>query len=660
MSSPTPNSPDPTPIHGGFRPDIEGLRGVAVLLVLLYHCTFYAFQGGYIGVDVFFVISGYLITRLLIREFETNTFSVRNFYVRRIRRLIPALLATIIATLIAGLFILSPEHLKELGTSSIFAALSLSNVHFAFSDGYFETSSKIKPLLHTWSLSVEEQFYLVWPFVLWGIFSLAVLRRHLFLLVGLALLAGFVLSEYWIGRNPAHAYFLSPFRAYQLLAGAMAVWAERRLAGSSSQVANALVLLGLAIVLATALFFDEATPFPGIYGAIPALGGFLIIAAGAHAPAITRVLSVPGLPWLGRISYSAYLAHWPIIVYARYLSPDPFTMTDKILLLAASIGVGWLLHVTVEAPFRISGAGKGAGHRWGEAKGVALVSAGCIAAAGLFHVSGGLPSRMSLASENHDFARTMEFEFLRDYGDGIRSEGAGTSGARVLIFGDSMMQNYIPALLDLPEIAEAEVTLITRGGCPMGWHSLQVVNGGVDRDCRGLRDAVYEDAQTYDLVIWSQSWMEYDGRLHTQSPGGPVLATGEGFDRWREIVTDTVEQMAPRAGRMVLFGPQITVDEVPPILTRIGPVTPLDRIPAEFDRMTETRAEDRDSFAADLKTALPDLTIVDPEDLLCTGDTCPLHDGTVSYYFDPIHHTAAATPLLSQGIARVLAPVLGW
>ncbi len=660
MSTLSQNGPDPTPTHGGFRPDIEGLRGVAVLLVLLYHCTFYAFQGGYIGVDVFFVISGYLITRLLIREFETKTFSVRTFYVRRIRRLIPALLATIIATLIAGLFILSPEHLGELGVSSIFAALSLSNVHFAFSDGYFETSSKIKPLLHTWSLSVEEQFYLVWPFVLWGIFAVAVLRRHLFLLVGLALLAGFILSEYWIARNPAHAYFLSPFRAYQLLAGAMAVWAERRLAGSSGQIANALVGLGLAIVLATALFFDEATPFPGIYGAIPALGGFLIIAAGGHAPAVSRLLSVPGLPWLGRISYSAYLAHWPIIVYARYLSPDPFTVTDKVLLLVASIAAGWLLHVTVEAPFRLSGGGKDKSHRWGEAKGVAVVSAGVVAASVALNATDGLPARMGLAAENRDFARAMEFEFLRDYGDGVRTEGSATSGAKVLIFGDSMMQNYIPALLDLPEIAEAEVTLITRGGCPMGWHSLQVVNGGVDRDCRGLRDAVYDSDETYDLVIWSQSWMEYEGRLHTQSPNGPVLAEGAGFDRWRGIVTETVERLAPRTGRMVLFGPQITVDDVPPILTRIGPATALDRIPAEFPRMTEIRAEDRDRFAADLKAALPDLTIVDPEDLLCYDEACPLHSGTVSYYFDPIHHTAAATPLLSQGIARVLGPVLGW
>lgn len=646
--------------HGAFRPDIEGLRGIAVLLVLLYHCTFLAFQGGYVGVDVFFVISGYLITRLLIREFETNTFSVRNFYVRRIRRLIPALLATIILTVLAGILILSPEHLKELGTSSIFAALSLSNVHFALSDGYFETSSKIKPLLHTWSLSVEEQFYLVWPFALWLLFAVGFLRKHLFAVIGIAVALGLVLSEYWISQNPAYAYFLSPFRAYQLLLGALAVGVERHLGALSVKAATALVGLGLLIIMATAVFFDEASPFPGIYGFAPALGGFLVMAAGAHNTLPARALAVSPLMWLGRISYSAYLAHWPIIVYARYLSVDPFTVTEKWILLAASIGAGYLLHHSVEARFRLSGAGKGSGHRWKETLGVALSCATVLAVSSGLWASRGLPVRMQMVPEKQAYAESMKFEFLRDFEIGRRIHGTGTSGTRVLIFGDSMMQNYIPALLQISEIAAAEVTMVTRGGCPMGRGSLQVVNGGVDRGCRSLREIVFAQPGEFDLVIWSQSWMEYSTQLYRETETGFEPATGDGIERWKDIILETVDTFAPKTDRMMIFGPQLTVENVPPILTRIGPLTDLSAIPGALPAMQEIRADERAEFARDLKALVPSVAVVDPKTLLCPRDICRFHDGADSYFFDPIHHTAVATPVLADRISAILRDDLSW
>ncbi|MEM6824586.1 MAG: acyltransferase family protein, partial [Pseudomonadota bacterium] len=522
----------------GFRTDIEGLRGVSVLLVLLYHATFPWIEGGYVGVDVFFVISGYLITRLLVAEFENGTFSARNFYIRRIRRLIPALLATILATILAGVVILSPQHLEELGTSSIFAALSLSNVHFAFAGGYFETSSKIKPLLHTWSLSVEEQFYLLWPLTLWAIFAVGILRKHLFWIIGLALVLGLVVSEYWISRNPTHAYFLSPFRAYQLLAGALAVWAERRFAGLGPVMATVIAGTGLAIVVATALLYTEATPFPGLWGALPVLGGFLVVAAGAGAPFVTTLLSVQPLTWLGQISYSVYLAHWPIVVYARYLSPDPFSTMEQCALLAASILGGLILFHAVEAKFRVSGAGAGAGHRWRQTAGVGVVCACTVAISAWLQSTGGLPQRMDRVPEKIAYAEAMSFDFLARYRNGIRQEGTGENGYRVLIVGDSMMQNYIPALLRLPEIAAAEVTLATRGGCPLGRTALHVVNGGTDRHCRALRDRIYADTSHYDLVIWGQSWLEYQDRLYLELAGTRMKATGEGIARWRTVIRE--------------------------------------------------------------------------------------------------------------------------
>ncbi|MDW9807393.1 acyltransferase family protein [Sinorhizobium meliloti] len=639
-----------------FRLDIEGMRGVAVLLVLLYHCTFTLFRGGYVGVDVFFVISGYLITRLLLDELERGNFSARNFYVRRIRRLIPALLATIALTILAGLVILSPPHLNELGVSSVFASLSLSNFHFIASSGYFETSSKIKPLLHTWSLSVEEQFYLLWPLSLWLVFRLRILRRLLFPLIAVGMVCALVLSEYWIGQNPTQAYFLLPFRAYQLLVGALAVGVERRLPSIPRSIATVTFVIGFAMLLVSALHFDESTPFPGFASAVPAFGGFLMIAAGAHAPLAGRFLGFPILTWLGRLSYSIYLAHWPIIAYAYYLSIDPFGLAEKWVLLAASLAAGLFLHHAVEANYRLSGTG----HRWKEVRGVALSGVAVVLASVFLIRMQGLPQRMNLVPEKRDFAAAMEFQFLRDYRDGVLHEGTAQNNKRVLIFGDSMMQNYVPAILSLPEVKSADVTIITRGGCVAGWGALRVSHGRVDEECRALRDQVFGDAAHYDLVIWTQNWMEDPGRLYVETGTGIVPATGDGITLWRDIIPETLARLVPRAGKIVMIGPQITIEGVPLALERIGPVTDTERIKAALPQMTEIRREERDRFEEQLQAIAGKSLLIDPRAILCPREVCRLHDAQGSYFLDPLHFTAAMTPKLAARIRSELEPAMPW
>ena len=214
-----------------YRHDIDGLRALAVFLVLLFHCQVPGFAGGYIGVDVFFVISGFLITGIMLEDMKKQRFSFKRFYIRRARRLLPALAATIALTLIGSALIMTPQHLAETASSAIFAALSLANVHFAMADSYFGAASEIKPLLHTWSLSVEEQFYLGWPVTLVLLYRLGGVKAVLIgLLVGAVL--GLALSEWWIGRNPKQAFFLPMFRAYQFFAGGLLVWVvNRRLPG---------------------------------------------------------------------------------------------------------------------------------------------------------------------------------------------------------------------------------------------------------------------------------------------------------------------------------------------------------------------------------------------------------------------------------------------
>jgi len=631
------------------------MRGVAVLLVLVYHCTFSVFQGGYVGVDVFFVISGYLITRILLHDLENNSFSIRDFYVRRIRRLIPALVVTTALTVLAGMVILSPKHLRELGVSSIFTTLSLSNFHFTFSTGYFETSSKIKPLLHTWSLGVEEQFYLFWPVSLWFAIRALRLRPMLLPLIGIAAVCGLLLSEYWIGRNPTQAYFLLPFRIHQFLIGALAVMLERRLPTVNSLAATIVCVVGLAAILLGAVIFDEQTRFPGFASLAPAMGAFLVILAGEHSPIAKRILGFSMLAWVGRLSYSIYLAHWPVIAYARYLSAEPtFGMAEKWTLLAISVVMGALLHHGVETRFRLAGPGR----RWVEARGIALASIVAILISGGLVWTQGLAQRMNLVPAARNFAGLMQFDFTRDYQDGLLHVGAGTSGKKVLMFGDSMMQNYVPALMSLPEMQMADVTIATRGGCVEGWGALRVVNGGVDRNCRSLRDSVFRNASRYDLIIWSQNWLGYPDTLYLENATGAAPITGSGATRWREIIKETLTRLGRQSRNIVIIGPPLTIEGVPEMLERIGPITDLEHIPAMLTQMTETGAALRDRGEQQLRAIAGDSLVIDPRALICSEGKCRLHDRRLSYYLDSIHFTAAMTPILAPLMRKELGAAL--
>ncbi|MBB4200371.1 hypothetical protein CCR94_17975 [Rhodoblastus sphagnicola] len=629
------------------------MRGVAVLLVLLYHCTFPLCAGGYVGVDVFFVISGYLITRLLLHDLDSEAFSLKAFYIRRLRRLYPATVATTALTVVAGVIILSPPHLKELGSSSIATLLSVSNFYFSSAGGYFATAAKLKPLLHTWSLGVEEQFYLVWPLSFWLIYRIRLFRRFSFVLIGAACVCGLLLSQFWIGRNPAQAYFLLPFRAHQLLIGALAVEVERRLRPIDASAAQWLSGLGLAALVVCAVLFDESTPFPGFASAAPALATFLVVVAGS-AHAVNRLLILPLLTWVGRLSYSIYLAHWPIVVYARYLHGDQFETIEKWLLLVASIAAGALLHYGVEKPWRL-GAGE---RRWREAAGVGLAGFTAIALTGVLVMTNGWPQRMALAPEKRDYAEEVEFAFLRGYRDGVLKEGTAESGRKVLIFGDSMMQNYVPALMGIPQFRAADVTVVTRGGCVLGWGALRIVNHGVDRECRLFRDTIFHGKSRYDVVVWAQNWAGYGGTLFVERGSGVAPATGDGVALWREIIDGTLAQLTRRSGKVVMIGPPLTIEGIPETLDRIGPITDTRQITAALTQLREVRAGERDRLQDSLRQIAGDALLIDPRAIVCPTGSCRLHDDRTSYFLDSNHFTAAMTPVIAPLLQQQVAPAL--
>ncbi|WP_338186386.1 acyltransferase family protein [Thalassospira tepidiphila] len=330
-----------------YRKEIDGLRAIAVISVVFFHAELNYFSGGFIGVDIFFVISGYLITSILIKDISQEKFSFSYFYERRIRRIIPALFTVTIATLTIGHQLLRPDLFKDLSQSISALMLMSSNILFWKETGYFAAAADEKPLLHTWSLSVEEQFYIIFPVLM--LFLWKRHRENSFFVLALIAASSLLLSEIGAVYFATANFFLLPGRIWELLTGSLvAIHLNRRPQPSNAWLASA----GLLLVAISIFYFDEHTPFPSLYTVIPILGTCLIILFCSTNDTTGRLLSAPPVVAIGLMSYSIYLWHQPILAYSRVLSLEPPTLVVTATAVGLSFILGWLTWRFVEKPFR--------------------------------------------------------------------------------------------------------------------------------------------------------------------------------------------------------------------------------------------------------------------------------------------------------------------
>ena len=333
-----------------YRPDIDGLRALAVLSVLVYHFEFDALPGGFVGVDVFFVISGYLITRLIAKECERGRFDFKRFYIRRFFRLAPALIAVLFTTFLVSAVILTPDHLQRFSGALLASLLSISNVYFWNEAGYFDAAGTLKPVLHTWSLSVEEQFYLVWPAVIVLLCSRR--RSSLTLPLGIACLslASLVAAVAMTSRDPSTIFFLMPFRVYEFGLGALLACATVvRLSAAQREM---LCVAGLGMIITSAAVYTEQTPFPGYHALLPCIGTAMVL-LGGEAKVAGLLLRNPLSVWTGRLSYSLYLVHWPVLVLYKHISfADVLVGKTRVALMLFTALSSIALYHFVECRFR--------------------------------------------------------------------------------------------------------------------------------------------------------------------------------------------------------------------------------------------------------------------------------------------------------------------
>lgn len=341
--------------HGiAYRREIDGLRAVAVATVVLFHAGFESFSGGYIGVDVFFVISGYLITSIIISDLASDRFSLGNFYERRVRRILPALFFVMIVSTVLAWILMRPSDMRDYAVSLAAATISASNIYFARTTGYFDPSGDLRPLLHTWSLGVEEQYYLFFPFFLLLVYRYV--RSAIFICLAVCAVASLVLAQLLVTKHPSWAFFLLPTRGWQLLIGAMLAVGQAQLDRVNASYPRGLReiagMLGLALIVLATFTFKQDTKVPGVIALVPTLGAALIIAFATKGVLIGRLLGHPVLVGAGLLSYSIYLWHQPLLAFTRYYAGRDISVPTILTVLAGTLVLSWLSWKYIEIPFR--------------------------------------------------------------------------------------------------------------------------------------------------------------------------------------------------------------------------------------------------------------------------------------------------------------------
>jgi len=639
-----------------YRADIDGLRAVAVLAVVLNHFSSALLPGGFVGVDVFFVISGYLITRIISHEIEQGCFTFARFYERRARRIFPALFAMLALTLAAGYVLLLPSDYADALRAALATLLFGSNVLlWREQSGYFEdTESKLDPMLHTWSLAVEEQFYLLFPIFLlicyryWR-------RRMLWILLACALvsLAGAALV---VKDNRTAAFFLSPFRAWELLAGSLLAYGTLPAIGSRL-LREASAGAGLMAIVLACLFYSDATVFPGLTALAPVLGTAAVIHAGSSGPTLAgRLLQWRPVVYVGLISYSLYLWHWPLIVLAQYANGmEPLSRLWAALLMASLLLASSVSYHFIEQPFRCS---------TGRLARLVLPSSAALALAlGLFcaagAIMGGFEGRFTPAVLSLDKARSplIPYEHCSNLAPQAACLlGAGEGEPQMLLWGDSHMLSFAPVLHEVLHQRGTRAVFLPYLSCAPIFEA----GSAIRPTCPEVQAEVKAYLATHPhikTVVMAAYWSNYfreDGPLHTVSSTGEAI---KGRAVAQAGLRATLQWLQQSQRSVMLIGPVPAYTKSIPATLALEPASARQRPRSSASKERLTNAP----FLAVVDEFEPGelFEYVDPVPWLCAQE-CKVVEKGVSLYRDA-HHLSVAGAMalqgeLSQAFARVAMP----
>lgn len=647
-----------------YRADVDGLRAVAVMLVLVFHFNLFGSgKAGFIGVDVFFVISGYLITSIIRRQLDLGHFALGTFYVNRIRRLAPPLFLVLALTFAAGVLLLFPNNLNELARQVLSSQLYVANVYYWQNINYFNLRADNVWLLHTWSLAVEEQFYLLYPLGLLLVHRYA--RRFFWPAIAACLVLSFALNLHFVKTKPELTFYLLPTRAWELLAGALLPWVATRLRGGRL-TAELLGLAGIVFIALGIALYGPEVKFPGYFALLPVLGACCLILAGEQDQrqgSVSRFLAAAPVVYIGQISYSLYLVHWPINVFAKHLLEDDYSFAWRFSMFLLSIALAALIYIVAEKPFRNRTVLKTTRPLLGTyAAGLMATVLACVA----IQATAGWPSRfpadaMRFAAYEKD--RPPELPACEFSGQPIpldRPEcrlGDRKATPTWLVFGDSHAWAARAAFDKwLAQKGEAGVFMF-RNSCPplLGVHLWQDVRG----NCFGLNQSVEkllsEQAGLKNVVLVS-TWRQAIESALTDTPGKP-LTEAESVALFQSRFDATVTRLRALDKRIHIWEPVPGArgESVPLDLAKAamgkGTASELELLRSEYQStygfFFEALARQRAQIAATFS----------PSAALCgTGRCRVLTPEGVPLYFDNAHITASTVDFWVQQVLSQPAP----
>lgn len=650
-----------------YRPDIDGLRALAVLPVVFYHAGFATFSGGFVGVDVFFVISGFLITSLIYKDIRTESFSYQQFYMRRIRRLFPALFAVVIATCVAAYGLLLPRELQDFGQSVVSIAVFASNFLFWNESGYFAEAAEMKPLLHTWSLAIEEQYYLVFPVLLLLVGRLRS-QPYFLIVMGLTVLS-FAVSALTVFGAPDAAFYLLPSRMWELLLGSLL--ALKMPPVTSKGVAHVLAAVGLLLIGSAVFLFDSGVAFPGVAALAPCVGTALIIMTGAqHRTWLSSVLSLRPLVFVGLISYSLYLWHWPVFVFAKHYWGTPLDVQLTLWLVLLALLLSVLSWRFIEQPFRGAGAKLSMPNlfRVAGSVAVALVLVGLI-----FTFTDGLPNRLpapvaAIAAVADE--RPVVDERCQSLGPGdlqisemCQLFPAGPEPT-FLIWGDSHASMLLPALRTSLSELQRNASFAVANGCAPLLGVERVVQRG-DASCSTHNTAVFNalaNAPQIETVILIARWgfhaqgVEVPGKSgvarYLKSTSASASTSEQNRELFRAAFSQTLQALNRLGKTVVVMGglPEASGD-VPEMVAK---AVWHSRQPQM--QMSEAGFLLRQDPVYEVLAQMPgEVEFIELYPSLCDNRICQFSQGSEPWFFDDNHLSQAGVQLVTPLIQDFFA-----
>ena len=641
-----------------YRPDIDGLRAVAILPVVAFHAFPGLLPGGFVGVDVFFVISGYLITSIILSNLTRSTFSFADFYSRRVRRIFPSLGVVLLACLVVGYRFLTADEYRQLGNHTLAGAGFVQNLVLWHDAGYFDNASETKPLLHLWSLAVEEQFYIFWPLLL----ALVVRWRiRVAWFIGAVALASFACNLWFVAVSPSAAFYFPVPRFWELMAGALLAEMSFRPGEPLAKWPVAQSAVGLGLIVTACGVLGEKHAFPGFWAVLPTAGASLVVAAGPSSWVSRRLLANPPMVWIGKISYPLYLWHWPVFSLLRICLVD-VPLGVRLAAVAVATVLAWATYAVVERPFRSKSTS-----RWlTVAPIVTLVIAGS-AGAGVWAL-GGLPKRPVNTKDARlfDYARHWDgwgscglLENSQDGGCRILKSGQPID---VMVIGDSHAGHLASGLHDLFASSPTNVAVLLHAGC------FPVFSTKTDRGdpftCpdqaidRALKTAISStETRVVVLAGYANSHI-----LGARFPDPPSISPASILDNAKalERALDATLVELERVHKRVVFVVDVPeIEKEPRICLDRG--LPLVEHRCSID-IARSRVEERSRYTLDvirrLAAAHPLVRFVSGIDILCDQSTCRGSEAGTLLYASRDHLTPAGSRRVVQGLQGALHEAL--